>query len=311
MAANVESMFYVRKTPWHGLGIKVDEALTSKEALIAAGLNWNVVQKNVMTDYFNVIPGYRANIRASDGRVLGIVSDRYKIVQNIEAFTFTDNLISHGVTYETAGSLHEGKKIWLLAKLPDSYKLADEKVEPYVVFYNSHDGSGAIKVALSPIRVVCSNTLNLALNDAKRVWSMVHTGNIITKLDEARQTLLLAGQYMGKLQKEAEMLSMIRLSDRKVMQFTKELLPMKEEATELQKRNTERMREDLMTRYYEAPDLSILPKNGWRFINAVSDHATHVEPIRKTVNFKENLFARTMEGHPLIDKATQLIREAC
>jgi phage/plasmid-like protein (TIGR03299 family) len=311
MAANVESMFYVRKTPWHGLGIKVDEALTSKEALIAAGLNWNVGQKNVMTDYCNIIPGYRANIRESDGRVLGVVSDRYKIVQNVEAFTFTDNLLNHGVTYETAGSLQDGRKIWLLAKLPDSYKLADEKVDPYVVFSNSHDGTGAIKVSVTPIRIVCQNTLNLALSDAKRVWSMVHTGDIMMKLDEARQTLLLAGQYMGKLQREAEMLSMIKLSDRKVIQFTNELLPIRDEATELQKRNGERMREDLMTRYYEAPDLSVLPKNGWRFINAVSDFATHAEPLRKTVNFKENLFARTMEGHPLIDKATQLVREAC
>jgi phage/plasmid-related protein TIGR03299 len=309
MTANVESMFYVRKTPWHGLGIKVDEALTSKEALIAAGLNWNVGQKNVMTDYCNVIPGYRANIRESDGRVLGVVSDRYKIVQNADAFTFTDNLINHGVTYETAGSLQDGRKIWLLAKLPDSYKLADEKVEPYVVFSNSHDGTGAIKVAMTPIRVVCQNTLNLALNDAKRVWSMIHTGDIMTKLDEARQTLLLAGQYMGKLQREAEMLSIIRLSDRKVMQYTNELLHIRDEATELQRRNVEGMRRDLMTRYYEAPDLSVLPKNGWRFINAVSDFATHAEPLRKTVNFKENLFARTMEGHPLIDKATQMVRD--
>lgn len=310
MTANVESMFYIRETPWHGLGRKVDEALTSKEALVTAGLDWNVIQKNVMTDYYNVIDGYKANIRETDGKVLGVVSDRYKIVQNIDAFTFTDNLIEHGVTYETAGSLQEGKRIWLLAKLPDSYRLADEKVDPYIVFSNSHDGSGAIKAAMTPVRVVCQNTLNLALTDAKRVWSTIHTGDIMMKLDEARHTLLQAGLYMGKLQREAEMLSLIRLTDRKVMQFTNELIPVRDDATELQKRNTQRMRSGLLRRYYEAPDLSILPKNGWRFINAVSDFATHTEPLRRTDKYQENLFLKTMDGHTMIDKATQLIREA-
>lgn len=310
MPANVESMFYVRSVPWHGLGTKVDEALTSKEALVAAGLDWNVIQKNVMTDYYNIIDGYKANIRESDGKVLGVVSDRYKIVQNVEAFMFTDSLVEHGVCYETAGSLQEGKRVWLLAKLPDSYRLADEKVDPYIVFSNSHDGSGAIKAAMTPVRVVCQNTLNLALSDAKRSWSTIHTGDIMMKLDEARHTLLQAGLYMGKLQREAEMLSLIRLTDRKVMQFTNELIPVRDDATELQKRNAQRMRSGLLRRYYEAPDLSILPKNGWRFINAVSDFATHTEPLRRTEKYQENLFLKIMDGHAMIDKATQMIREA-
>lgn len=310
MPANVESMFYVRSVPWHNLGRRVDEALTSREALVAAGLNWNVIQKNVMTDYYNIIDGFKANIRESDGKVLGVVSDRYKIVQNTDAFMFTDSLIEHDVCYETAGSLQDGKRIWLLAKLPDSYRLADEKVDPYIVFSNSHDGSGAIKAAMTPVRVVCQNTLNLALNDAKRVWSTIHTGDIMMKLDEARHTLLQAGLYMGKLQREAEMLSLIRLTDRKVMQFTNELIPVSDGATELQKRNAQRMRSGLLRRYYEAPDLSILPKNAWRYINAVSDFATHTEPLRRTEKYQENLFLKTMDGHPMIDKATQMIREA-
>lgn len=309
MSANVETMFYVRNTPWHGLGIKVDEALTSKEALVAAGLDWNVTQKDVMTDYYNVIDGYKANIREFDGKVLGVVSDRYKIVQNVDAFNFTDNLIDHGVTYETAGSLQEGKRIWLLAKLPDSYRLADEKVDPYIVFSNSHDGSGAIKAAMTPVRVVCNNTLNLALSDAKRIWSTVHTGDIMMKLDEARHTLLQAGLYMGKLQREAEMLSLIRLTDRKVMQFTNELIPVRDDATELQKKNTQRMRSGLLRRYYEAPDLAVLPKSGWRYINAVSDFVTHTEPLRRTEKYQENLFLKTMDGHAMIDRAAQMIRE--
>ena len=111
MSANVESMFYVRETPWHGLGTKVNEAPTSKDALIYAGLDWKIVQNNVYTQDGSLISGYKANIRSTDRSVLGIVSDRYKIVQNQDAFQFTDDLLGEGVTYETAGSLQGGRKV--------------------------------------------------------------------------------------------------------------------------------------------------------------------------------------------------------
>ncbi len=224
MAANIDSMFYVRKTPWHGLGVSVEESVNSEEALRISGLDWKVKQQEIMTLDLKEIKGYRANIREDNGAVLGVVTDRYKVVQNEEAFAFTDLLISNGVTYETAGSLSEGKRTWMLAKLPDSYTLADEKVEPYIVFSNSHDGSGAIKAAMTPIRVVCQNTLNLALKDAKRIWTTNHTGDIKQKLEEARSTLLMAGQYMGALSREVDELSLIRLRDNKVMQYIDELI---------------------------------------------------------------------------------------
>lgn len=113
MAANVESMFYVRETPWHGLGTKVQEAPTSKDALILAGLDWHVVQEPVYTGQNELVQGYKANVRDSDRKVLGVVTDRYKIVQNEEAFSFTDALLGEGVRYETAGSLQGGKSVWL------------------------------------------------------------------------------------------------------------------------------------------------------------------------------------------------------
>lgn len=168
MAANVESMFYVRETPWHGLGTRVSEAPDSQRALIVAGLNWNVVQEPVYTGEDERIEGYKVNVRDTDRKVLGVVSDRYKIVQNREAFAFTDELLGEGVRYETAGSLQNGRKVWMLARMPHEYIISGERISPYMVFFNSHDGSGAIKVALTPIRVVCQNTLNLALSTAKR-----------------------------------------------------------------------------------------------------------------------------------------------
>lgn len=168
MSANVESMFYVRQAPWHGLGNRVEHAPNSEEALEKAELDWKVIQTSIRTEDQMEIPGYKANIRESDQRVLGVVTDRYRIVQNSEAFSWTDELLGEGVRYETAGSLQNGKKVWLLAKLPRIYNVTGDNVSPYLVFSNSHDGRGAIKVAMTPIRVVCQNTLNLALNNAHR-----------------------------------------------------------------------------------------------------------------------------------------------
>lgn len=96
MSANVESMFYVREAPWHGLGIRVESALSSEEALELSGLNWTVVQRPIMTSTYDLIPGYKANIRDTDNQVLGVVTDRYRVVQNAEAFAFTDALLGEG-----------------------------------------------------------------------------------------------------------------------------------------------------------------------------------------------------------------------
>lgn len=307
MPANVESMFYVRETPWHGLGTKVMEAPDSEGALIAAGLNWNVIQEPIFTGENEPIRGYKANIRDSDRRVLGVVTDRYKVIQNQEAFAFTDELLGQGVRYETAGSLQDGKKVWLLAHMPHEYIISGERISPYLLFSNTHDGSGAIKVALTPIRVVCNNTLNLALSTAKRSWSMVHTGDIRSKMQEARDTLFMAERYMDELGKEFEALRLKKLPDQKVMEYIEVLLPVEDGSTPQQIRNIERLREDMKIRYFDAPDLQDTGKNAYRFINAVSDFATHAKPLRRTANYKENLFTRTAEGNPLIDRAYQMM----
>lgn len=307
MPANVENMFYVRETPWHGLGTRVMEALDSKEALVLGGLDWRVEQKPIYTGANHIIPGYKANIRDTDGQVLGVVTDRYKVVQNEEAFSFTDELLGHGVRYETAGSIQNGRKTWILARMPREYIITGEQISPYLVFSNSHDGSGAIKVALTPIRVVCQNTLNLALKNAQRSWSMIHTGNIQEKLIEAEQTLFLAEKYMASLGNEVEKMQKMKLADRKVLEYIDSLLPIEEKSSRQQKKNVMKLREDMKLRYFDAPDLQHVGKNAYRFINAVSDFATHAKPLRETVNYKENLFARTMDGNPLIDKAYQMM----
>ena len=307
MSANVESMFCVREMPWHGLGTRVMEAPNSKEALRLAGLDWKVIQEPLITGAGDMVEGYKANVRDTDNQVLGVVGDRYRIVQNEEAFAFTDELLGYGVRYETAGSLQNGRKVWMLAHLPHEYIIAGEHISPYLLFSNSHDGSGAIKIAITPIRVVCNNTLNLALSTAKRSWSAIHTEGIRDKMNEAKHTLGLAGKYMEELGKEFEILRGKKLSDRQVKEYIEILLPIEEGGSSQQIRNMKRLQEDMKMRYFDAPDLKDVGNNAYRFINAVSDFATHAEPLRKTKNYKENLFARTVDGNPLIDKAYQMM----
>ena len=310
MAANVETMFYTREKPWHGLGTMVAEAPNSKDALRLAGLNWKVLQEPVYTENKELIQGYKANVRDTDRKVLGVVTDRYKVIQNEEAFAFTDTLLGEGVRYETAGSLQEGRRVWMLARLPREFIIGGERISPYMVFSNTHDGSGAVKTALTPIRVVCNNTLNLALRTTKRSWSMIHTGDISGKIEEAKNTLLLADEYMTALGQEFENLRKIKLSEKQVLDYIKILLPMEENYSLLQKRGVEKLRADMKMRYFDAPDLKDVGNNGYRFVNAVSDFATHSTPRRKTANYKENIFARTADGNPMIDRAYQLVKAA-
>ena len=310
MVANVETMFYTREKPWHGLGTMVAEAPNSKDALRLAGLNWKVLQEPVYTENKELIQGYKANVRDTDRKVLGVVTDRYKVIQNEEAFAFTDTLLGEGVRYETAGSLQEGRRVWMLARLPREFIIGGERISPYMVFSNTHDGSGAVKTALTPIRVVCNNTLNLALRTAKRSWSMIHTGDISGKIEEAKNTLLLADEYMTALGQEFENLRKIKLSEKQVLDYIKILLPMEENYSLLQKRGVEKLRADMKMRYFDAPDLKDVGNNGYRFVNAVSDFATHSTPRRKTANYKENIFARTADGNPMIDRAYQLVKAA-
>lgn len=310
MAANVETMFSVREKPWHGLGTIVTEAPASADAIRLAGLDWTVVQEPIYTNFNRLVEGYRANVRSSDRKVLGVVSDRYKVVQNVDAFSFTDELLGKGVHYETAGSLQEGRKVWLLARLPREYIIEGERISPYLVFSNTHDGSGSVKVAVTPVRVVCNNTLNLALGTARRSFSIIHTGNIQDKIQEAKDTLLMAEKYMDCLGAEFKQLRRQKMTDAQVKEYIEMLLPIEKDPTPTQSKNIVRLRKDIMKRYYDAPDLQKVGSNAYRFINAVSDFATHSNPLRKTVNYNENLFARTVDGNPLIDKAYQLVKSA-
>lgn len=305
MPALVESMMYTRTVPWHGLGTKVDEAPTSADALRLAGLDWTVEQKNIQICGGAKIQNFKANVRSSDGQMLGIVSDRYKVIQNNEAFEFTDSIIGGDVRYETAGSLNCGKKIWLLAKLPET-EIAGDKTEPYMCFSNSHDGSGAIRVCMTPVRVVCSNTLNLALDTAKRAWSVRHTGNLQSKMHEARVCLQMANAYMGELAKKADRLANTAVTRDQLNQILDELFPVDDSSSQREKDNMKKLKDEYMICYY-APDILKFQNTAWGAINAMSDMISHNAPLRKTASYRENNWGRIMDGHILMDKICEKI----
>lgn len=305
MSAAVETMVYVREKPWHGLGTRVEEAMTSKEALELSGLNWTIESKPVFDGAGNVIAGYKANTRSSDNKVLGIVGNRYQIVQNAEAFEFTDALIGEGIKYETAGSLMGGKKIWLLGKMPERYIVGD-KFEPYVCFSNTHDGTGAVRCCMTPIRVVCNNTLNMALSDAQRSWSTRHVGDISAKLAEARMTLQLAEEYLKGLEETADKLANAKFTEGDMKKALDQLFPVPENATERQKKTAENAKEEIIICSLR-PDVAQFLNTKWGFVNAVSDYIGHSEPARRTANFEENRWGYIMGGHWIFDKAVQLV----
>ena len=310
MAHEVESMYYVsneengRFVPWHGLGTPVEEAPNSYEALRIAGLNWKVESKPVFVNDKEV-PNYVANVRDSDNSVLGIVTNRYKIVQNEEAFAFTDALISGDVRYETAGSLKNGKRIWLLAKLPET-KVIDDVVVPYVCFTNTHDGTGAVQAIMSPIRVVCNNTLNLSLTTATRSWSMRHVGDINGKIEEAREVLGLADKYMKELNVFADKLANTSLPFEKAKEIVNELFPIDKEDSDREKRNMQKCRDDIMVCYF-APDILKYQNTAYGLVNAVTDWAGHKTPLRNTKSYRENNFGRILDGHPIVDAVVEKV----
>ena len=304
MSANVETMFSVREKPWHGLGTIIQEACNSEEALHLAGLDWEVLQEPVL--YNNKNTGYQFNVRSSDETVLGVVGGRYKPVQNKDAFAFTDELIGGDVRYETAGSLASGKRVWMLAKMPDT-KILDDVIEPYLCLTNSHDGFGSMKVCMTPVRVVCQNTLNMALNSAKRTWNVRHTGNIENKLAQAQHTLGLAQDYMNSLNAEAEELYKIKIAPKDFQQLTHTLFPITSEMSK-RKEESQYLLHCQLKEAWEMDDLGNIRGTGWGFMNAISDMTTHRPPARKTDNYQENMFMYTIDAPVILDQALKLLK---
>jgi len=216
MSANLNEgrMFYTGNKPWHNEGIKLNNPATAKEAISAARLDYKVEKKEVFTDK-GIIPNIKATVRSDTGDTFGIVTDVYKIVQNVEAFDFFDNVVGDGkAIYHTAGALGKGERIWILAKLPgDILVTRDDVVEKYLVLTNSHDGKSALRMYYTPVRVVCQNTLTQSLAHAGSGISIRHSGAVTSKLNEARRVLGLAVNYYMTFADNLKALAQYKMSE--------------------------------------------------------------------------------------------------
>lgn len=223
--------FVAVKPAWHELGQVTPEALTSAQAIEAALLNWQV-EKVDLYAYHNgklvLVDGKVGMQRTDNGKVLGVVGTKYQPVQNVTAFKFLDPLAREGeLKYESAGSLNEGRVIWLLARMPqDTFISADDRNENYILLKSGHDGSTSMEVMQTKIRVVCQNTLNLALSNNTNRIRVKHCLNAPTKMEEARAFLMGMKAESDNLDRILKDLSIVGVASNKVTEFLDKMFPM-------------------------------------------------------------------------------------
>ena len=292
--------------PWHGLGTILTDCPTSAEAIKIANLGWDVLQEPVYLKNGNEIPDYFANIRNDTNDVLGMVKGKYRIVQNTEAFAFVDNIIQNtkGIEckYETAGSLFNGKRVFMLVRLPD-VDLVGDAVENYLFLSNSHDGSTGLMAGITNIRVVCNNTLQMAEKGASRIWRIRHTESLKGKQAEAEQALGLALNYNERIKEDAEKLALQKVNEEK---FFKELM----KKLDLTDKSKEIIALSIADIYKNKEDLQNFRGTKWGLYNAVCDYVSNGEPLRKTSTGKDWKMAGFMDGYSMINNAQNILMAA-
>lgn len=202
------SFFSVKEKAWHNLGQIVDEYPTAAEAITAAQLDWDVIKAPIMTAPTDdqepqQISTHFATMRSDTRQVLGIVGKKYEVVNNRDAFRFFDAIVGgdEGIFYETAGALGNGEQIFITAKLPDFIKV-DKKdlIEKYIFLTTSHDGSGSIQAAFTPVRIVCNNTLTAALKNHSNMITIRHTVGAKQQLEMAHRVMGISNQLAKELE---------------------------------------------------------------------------------------------------------------
>lgn len=266
---------------WHKRGVRVDEAPTSDKAMELAGLDWMVEEWpmrafDAETGQTIHAPNTKALVRDDTKAILGIHSERYQPLQNKDAFRFMDALAESGeVAYETAGSLKGGRVIWMLAKMPGVIEVAGRDVTtPYVLLSNSHDGTQAIRVYPTAVRVVCNNTLRLAdgSRKAEQGLNIMHLGRLDEKIEQARDALGLMRRQFTVYGDQARALAGRSLTKGAARQYFAELVPVQDGASERTVSGAERKRDRLMQLWAEEPanTLEGIEGTAWAAVNAVT-----------------------------------------
>lgn len=297
-----------RTLPWEGIesGRDLSHILDTDQVWDLSGLNYG----------FEVIPLF--GVRETDSDVLttpifGVFRDdnhvflgsgtkRFVPIGNERTKELCDILHGMGFSYENAGCFDGGKVTYVSMKWRQNI-IAGETMDYYVVVVNSFDGTKPFGVYITPIRVWCKNTLNLAINKAVRFWKLRHTTNAHIRLEEVENGLALLGNYIGAFEREVDRMKLLTCDKDRVKSFVDMLFPITEDMQPRAVTSAENKRAELMYRYEYAPDIIDMEQSAFRFVNAVSDYVDHTEPLRRTSTWKEKRFANNMGGNELLDKA--------
>ena len=275
---------------WHDLGQLSEKKMTAAEAITMSKLNWPVEQVPIFHEVTNehdeseslVIPDHYLVRRGDNKRPLGVMSSKYQMIQNTEMFGFVDKMIGSGqAAWDTAGSLAGGRVVFMQVELEGRLFLKsnprDETIKR-VLFFNSHDGSKALTGMITPVRVVCQNTLNAALGSHSNSFKIKHTKNYENKMDYAAKILGLASAYFDDLQAVMDTLDAKKVDESYAEGFVQALFPAEDKA-KTPARTTSR-REEIMNLFSNG--MGNNGRTGWDLYNAVTEYVDHHSAGRMT-----------------------------
>lgn len=297
----LETVMYVgdRGLPWwQEIGSKdqgkfqvrvLSQLATLDEALAASGTDWEVEQKPIYVGRKGaLIEDKVANVRVTDGKALGVVSPKYRIIQNRDAFAFAENLVDTSeAKYETAGSLFGGRVVFLSMEV-DHLDIAiagrDEvdELRMYLLLINSHDASRPLRAMVTPVRVVCKNTEGIALPHALSTFAIRHTGSTDGKLQMAREALGITFKYQAVFKEAAEAMASRSLVDSQVEEIFRNIWPVPEDITE--GRLDSHPSTVAFENYIASDTLDGIRGTGWGAFNAVTEYLDHVQQYRSRGN---------------------------
>lgn len=309
--ASGSPVFDVRNYGWEHITTSVQEQNVIA-ALEAGRANWSVLPRPVIVDG-EIVKGRIANCRSDlppGSNVLEIVGSKYHIIQNRDALAFVQDVLAMGdVRLVRVGSLNGGKTVFLQGST-EGITVNGDKIDPYVLFSNSHDGTSAVQVCLTGMRVYCKNTLALALKNAPRVWSVMHTKSADERMKAARESMDFIAKYLEVLPLEVERMQETPVSDAQFAEIANTLFPIPKSngKNNTAVTNAANRQAIFEAAYRNTPDNAQWVGTEWGVNNAFTDVESHSEPLRVSQRFEENRFARNMNGRKL-ERAQAIIRE--
>ncbi len=285
MAHEIDRMAYFGATPWHKLGTRTPEAMTASAALTLGGLDFTVEKRPVFTGPADasygarLIPDSFATVRTDRETVLGVVGSKYTPLQNPHAFAFFDAFVAQDeAVYHTVGSLRGGRQVWILAKLPGEIRIKGEDIaEKYLLLTNSHDGSSGVQILLTPIRVVCANTLRAALNGGKGTsFNIRHLAGVQAAVAQASQVMGIANAYYADLQDAFQAMAAAPLADKNARSYLERCLRINA-ADEENSTRTKNILEEATRNLWQGrgQDLPGVRGTVWGAYNALTEFVDH------------------------------------